>query len=94
MFKEKIKSLWEENKGFICLVGGIVVGGVIVGAVKNSSLRRALKNVVVFAEETVPTFPSDMPIQEIKDALSKVEGAKFMDALVSVIDGRTRIYIR
>lgn len=88
--KEKTKKIWEDHKCFICYSAGVVVaaGGIL-------AVQKILgKDGVTFVKMKKPMFSIEMPISEIKEALSKMDGVVFYDSLVATINGATRLYIR
>lgn len=97
---EKVEKIWDENKGVICLVGGacLVIGG--SRYLRHIRHLNALDNMVkdgsisLMRKVVDPMFPDNMPISEIKAGLDKIEGAKYYDALVAVVNGQRTIYIR
>ena len=99
MLSKKLKKNWEENKR-VYIAAGLLVGfGFVLGAkaqrkidVKN--VAEGLKDVVMFEREVHPMFPTTMSIPEIKEALLKIDGATFSDALVSTVNGIQYIHIK
>lgn len=94
MFKEKIKSLWEEHKGIICLIGGMYIGGFVVSNVQRWKLDQVLKNSLVLKEAVNPMFSPETTLPEIREALSKIDGARVMDAIAANVNGKNHIFIR
>ena len=101
MLKEKIQRSFEEHKDIYIAVGvGLAVGvGVLIGAkvqrkIDIKALTKGLEDAVIFTKSAEPMFPVTMSIAEIKEALTKIEGAEFFDALVANVNGRQSIIIR
>ena len=59
-----------------------------------ASRAESLKDVAMFKRAVHPMFPATMSIPEIKEALLKIDGATFADALVSTVNGTQSIHIR
>lgn len=55
---------------------------------RNSKALQCLKKAIE------PMFPDTMPISEIKEVLKAIEGAEFMDALVTNVHGKQSIIVR
>lgn len=98
MLKRKFKKSFEENRDQIIVAGVFITlmgTGYVLGRKHQKALNvKNIKNVVTLKKVAEPMFPTNMPISEIKDILSKVEGAKFFDALVTNIDGVQRLIVR
>jgi len=100
MFTKKVEKIWEDNKEVICLVGGaclIIVGSKYLKHMKRlSTLNHLIKKeeIMVMKKAVDPRFPNDMPISEIKEALDKITGAQYSDALVTFVDGKRTLYVR
>ena len=92
----------EENKHFYIAVLGttLLIGtGFILGRryqrrVDYRTIAKNLKDVTMFKKAVNPMFPTTMGIPEIKEALLKIDGATFNDALVATINGAQRIIVR
>jgi len=100
MFTEKVEKIWEDNKEVICIVGGVclvIAGSKYLRHMKRlNTLNHLIKKeqVMIMRQVAKPMFPNDMPIPEIKAALDKMGGTKYMDAIVATVDGRQTIYVR
>lgn len=99
MLTKKIKKNFEENKKVYILAGALVVTGVLIGikyqrGVDARSLQKKLEGVTMFKKAIEPMFPDTMPISEIKEVLKAIEGAEFMDALVTNVHGKQSIIVR
>jgi len=89
--KEQAKKIWEDHKCIICYVAGVAAvtaTNMIISNGKTSS--RDLH----FTPKKIPEFPVEMSIKEIKEVLSKVEGAKIYDALIVVRNGVEDLFVR
>lgn len=89
--KEKTLEFWEEHKAAICFTAGVVVATVTIMAISKS---KYVPGTHTWTPNPNPEFPIEMPLQEIKDTLSKVAGAVFHDALIVTRDGATKIFVR
>lgn len=99
MLRKKIKTSFNENQEFYAMigVGALVVTGVVLGMRYQRKIdARALTktDVRVFKKVANPMFPDTMSIADIKEALLKIEGAQFFDALVTNVNGVQRIIVR
>lgn len=100
MLKKKIEKVWKDHKGVICFVGGtalVIVGSRYLKHIKKLNVLNHLvqkEDITILSKVKLPMFPDDMPIPEIKAALDKIEGAKYADALVALVDGKKTLYIR
>lgn len=100
MFIKKVEEIWENNKEVICIVGGVCL--VIAGSkyLKHMKRLNSINHLIkkedahIMVKTIVPMFPNDMPIPEIKAGLDKIEGAKYSDALIAFVNGKTTIFIR
>lgn len=99
MLSKKLKKNWEENKR-VYIAAGLLVGfGFVLGAkaqrkIDVKTVVEGLKDVTMFKRAVNPMFPATMSIPEIKEALLKIDGATFADALVSTVNGTQSIHIR
>jgi hypothetical protein len=101
MLKRKVKNSFEENQDFYAVVGigALVITGVVIGMrlqrkIDVRLVAKNLSNVAIFKKEVNPMFPDTMPIADIKEALLKIEGATFFDALVTNVNGVQSIIVR
>ena len=93
---EKKKELTVKQKELIMYIAvGSAVGlGFILGKKHQKRIiDTALKGVRAITPDPTPMFPSSMSIPEIKEALKLIEGAEFMDALVTNVNGIQRLII-
>lgn len=93
---EKKKELTVKQKELIMYVAiGSAVGlGFILGKKhQRRIIDTAFKGVRALTPDPTPMFPSSMSIPEIKEALKLIEGAEFMDALVTNVNGVQRLII-
>ena len=93
------KNKWTKEQktyvGVALLIGvGFVLGVKYQKKIDIKSVQKHLKNSVVLARSTKPMFPDAMPISEIKKILESVEGAKFVDALITDVNGIQELIIR
>ena len=93
------KNKWTKEQktyvGVALLVGvGFVLGAKYQKKIDLKSVQKSLKNAMVLTRTTKPMFPDSMPISEIKQVLSKIEGAKFVDALITDVNGIQELIIR
>ena len=93
------KNKWTKEQktyvGVALLVGvGFVLGAKYQKKIDIKSVQKHLKNSVVLARSTKPMFPDAMPIAEIKKILESIEGAKFVDALITDVNGIQELIIR
>ena len=94
---EKKKELTVKQKGVIMYVAvGSAVGlGFILGKKHQKRIMETtLKGVRTITPDPTSMFPLSMSIPEIKEALKLIEGAEFMDALVTSVNGVQRLIIR
>ena len=97
MFKNKIKRSFDEHKEMYIAFGvGALVGiGFALGQRYQTVLiNNNLRNVAMFKKVVNPMFPNTMPIGEIKEILTQIEGAEFFDALVTNVNGVQSIIVR
>lgn len=101
MLRKKIKTSFNENQEFYAMigVGALVVTGVVLGMriqrkIDVKAMAKSLSNVAIFAPVENPMFPNTMPIADIKEALLKIDGAEFFDALVTNVNGVQSIIVR
>jgi DNA replicative helicase MCM subunit Mcm2 (Cdc46/Mcm family) len=99
MLTTKIKKNFKEHKGLYVAVGtgifvGFVLGAKVQRKVDVKQINRLLKDAVLFEKAVKPMFPATMGIPEIKEALLKIEGAVFNDALVTTVNGAQSLIIR
>lgn len=101
MLRKKIKTSFNENQEFYAMigVGALVITGMVLGMrmqrkIDTKAFTETMKNVAVVKPATNPMFPNTMPIAEIKEALLKIEGAQFFDALVTNVNGVQSIIVR
>ena len=101
MLRKKIKTSFNENQELYAMigVGALVVTGVVLGMriqrkIDVKSFAKTLSNVVIFEPQIEGMFPNTMPIADIKEALLKIDGAEFFDALVTNVNGVQSIIVR
>lgn len=101
MLGEKIKRSFEEHKEIYIgvAVGTLLATGVFLGAkiqrkIDIKTLAKSLEDAAIFTKSVEPMFPDTMSILEIKEALTKIEGAEFFDALVVTVNGIQSLIIR
>jgi len=94
MLREKVKSIWNEHKEVICFVGGGLVVGVVAIGLSKSATRKILKRSIVLQKAADARFPVNMSVAEIKEVISKIEGAKIFDAVAADIGGGGYLFIR
>lgn len=73
---------------------GFILGARYQKKIDVKSVQRHLKEVMVFTKAAAPMFPNTMPISEIKELLSKLPDAQFVDALVTQVNGVQELIIR
>ena len=93
------KNKWTKEQktyvGVALLVGvGFVLGAKYQKKIDLKSVQKSLKNSLVLSRATKPMFPDTMPIAEIKKILENIEGAKFVDALITDVNGVQELIIR
>lgn len=94
---EKKKELTVKQKELIMYVtvGSAVGLGFILGKKhQRRIMETTLKGVKTLTPDPTAMFPLSMTIPEIKEALKLIEGAEFMDALVTNVNGVHRLIIR
>lgn len=98
MLNAKFQSKVTEKKSevFVAVTVLLLVGGGFILGRKYQRVLTAqnLKDVMTLTKSVNPMFPNTMPIAEIKEALSHIDGATFMDALVTNVDGVQSIITR
>lgn len=98
MFKKQMQKKFEENQEIFVIGIGVSIAlgtGFILGRKYQRELaKQAMKGVMTLSDEINPLFPLTMSIAEIKEAISAMDGAKFMDAIVVDINGVQRIMTR
>ncbi len=101
MLNKKIKNGFEENQEFYAVIGmgALIITGVVLGMryqrkIDARALTKTMKDITVFKKVANPMFPNIMPIADIKEALLKIEGAQFFDALVTNVNGVQSIIVR
>ena len=101
MLNKKIKNGFEENQEFYAVIGmgALIITGVVLGMriqrkINTRALAETMKNAAIFTPVANPMFPNTMPIADIKEALLKIEGAQFFDALVTNVNGVQSIIVR
>ena len=98
MLKSKLQRGLEEHKSEIIL-GGVAILMVGTGFILGKRYQKILttkylKDSITLTKAIEPMFPDTMPIAEIKEALSHIEGAEFFDALVANVNGVQSLFVR
>ncbi|MDX9917317.1 MAG: hypothetical protein RBT15_04800 [Gudongella sp.] len=99
MLTKKMKENFEENKRAYIVAGVLVGAGILIGLrvqkrIDIKNFNQKLKGASILRKELSPMFPDTMPLSEIKDILSKIDGAQFFDALVTDVHGVKHLIIR
>lgn len=97
-----LKKMSKEEKQEMVLVIGVGVAfltGVFLGSklqykVDAAIVRKSLKGAAIFKPNPKPMFPDTMPLSEIKEALSKIDGAVVQEAIVTTVNGIQSIIVR
>ena len=94
--KEKMKAIWNEHKVAICIAGTVVVGATIAVVTKTKAPVVKAVETLSFTKSANPMFPIEMPIAEIKEIASKMEGMRILDAVILVdqIKGNSHLIVR
>lgn len=97
MLREKFERSFEEHKNIYIAVGigTLLATGVFIGSrIQSKIFAKELNGMLRLVKEVDPLFPVTMSIPEIKEAISHIDGATFMDALVTNVDGVQSIITR
>ena len=91
-----MKDIWNEHKVAICVAGTVVVGATIAMVTKTKAPVAKVVETLSFTKSANPMFPIEMPIAEIKEIASKMEGMRIFDAvmLVDEIKGDAHLFVR
>lgn len=91
---DKLAQKQRELIMYVVVGSAIGLGFILGKKHQKRIIDTAFKGVRAIAPDPTPMFPSSMSIPEIKEALKLIEGAEFMDALVTNVNGVQRLIIR